>query len=453
LKYIYHCYYGKSDAAIASIFTLLHKGKNMNFKTSTRFFTLYFFMASVISVAAAPVLEYEIGKWANFCQGAVSHTFDDNTTHQTDSGQALFDVKGFHMTLFTVTGSMNPNWTRLKAAFAKGHEIASHSVTHAGTMPDAECPTSQATIRQNVPGEKCITIAYPNCNIPTSTVNLKKCYIAGRVCDGQVGPKTPADFWKVSCKMAGTAGVNTASGLNQGADQAASSGGWIVWCHHGVANDNHGYSNTPTAVIKGNLDYLDQNRGKFWLETFGNVSRYIYERDAAQITIKSSTSNSFSITVTDNLTDSIFNYPLSIRRTLPNGWTTAVVTQKGAKVEDTIVTVNAQKYIMFKAIPDGGDVVISQTAVAVTRNPTTFGPEGTCPIKLKNKALFIDFSQFNGSSPTLMLFDLAGQVLDRYTFNKGVTRIVVPVDKISQSAFIAKITGNNKTNTRVFVSQ
>lgn len=185
----------------------------MNFKFSIRFFAICVLGASVIPLSAAPVAEYEIGKWADFCQGAVSHTFDDNTAHQTDSGQALFDAKGFHMTLFVITGQVT-DWAKYKAAFAKGHEIASHSVTHPGTMPDAESAPSQAAIKKSVPGEMCASIAYPNCNIPTpTTTSLKKCYIAGRVCDGQVGPKTPVDFWRVSCKMAGTGGSNTYSGM------------------------------------------------------------------------------------------------------------------------------------------------------------------------------------------------------------------------------------------------
>jgi hypothetical protein len=425
----------------------------MNFKFPTRFFTFFIFGASVIPVSATTASDFQIGTWANFCQGAVSHTFDDNTTHQTDSGQALFDAKGFHMTLFTVTGAMSPNWTRLKAAFTKGHEIASHSVTHPGTMPDAECPTSQATIRQNVPGEMCVTVAYPNCNEPTTTTFLKKCYIAGRICDGQVGPKTPSDFWRVSCKMAGSAGVNTVSGLNQAADQAASSGGWIVWCHHGVANDGHGYSNTPTAVIKGNLDYLDQNRGKFWIETFGNISRYIYERDSSKITVKSSTDQSITITVTDKMADSIFNYPLSIRCPLPIGWTTAVVTQKGAAVYDTIVTVSSKQYVMFKAIPDGGDVVISKDPVAVIRSASAFRVDGACPAMRKRATLLIDSRQFNGSELTVTLFDCTGKTLARYTLGNNKDRIALPANKIRRSAFIVKITGGSKTYLGTFMPQ
>jgi hypothetical protein len=423
----------------------------MNFRFQTRFIALCLLSAFVVPISATTAADFEIGKWANFCQGAVSHTFDDNTANQTKVAQPLFDAKGLHMTLFTCTGSMSPNWDNCKKAFANGHEIASHSVTHAGTMPDAECPTSQATIKQNVPGEPCITIAYPNCNIPSPTTNLKRCYIAGRVCDGQQGPKTPSDFWRVSCKMAGSAGVNTASGFNSAADQAASSGGWMVWCHHGVGNDGHGYSNTNTDALSANITYLDQKRSTIWTETFGNISRYIYERDSSKITVKSSTDQSIAITVTDKMADSIFNYPLSIRCPLPTGWTTAVVMQKGAVVFDTIVTVSSKQYIMFNAIPDAGDVVISKDPVAMIRSASAF--EGTFPVMRKHATLIIDTRQFNGSTLAVTFFDLSGKLLDRYTLGRSDNRIALPADKINQSAFIAKITGGNKTYIGRFMPQ
>lgn len=149
-----------------------------------RFTALSLLLSSAVTISVTAEVEtpFNVCTWENNCKAAVSHTFDDNTAGQTGAGQEAFDAKGFKMTLFTVTGSMNPNWTKLNDAFAKGHEIASHSVLHGGTMPDNECPTSQSTIREQVPGEKCITIAYPNCNIPNPQTQLKMCYIAGRVC-------------------------------------------------------------------------------------------------------------------------------------------------------------------------------------------------------------------------------------------------------------------------------
>ena len=339
-----------------------------------RFFLVQILGIFAGSIFAATTPTFEIGTWGNFCQGAISHTFDDygmsGTGQATGTGQAAFDTYGFHMTIFVVTGGpSNPSWTNLKNAFAKGHEIASHSVTHASTMPVSELGPSQQTIKKDVPGEMCATIAYPNCNTPGDAQVLQY-YIAGRNCSGSVNSKSPSNWAEISSKMfgAGQCGCpNDAASFNSFADQAVSNNGWAVTCNHGIGSDTHTWAVTSLDAMKSHLGYLDQNRGKIWIETFGNVARYIHERDAAKITVKSSDVSGITAEVTDNLADSIYNFPLSIRTPLPSGWTTAVVKQNAKTVWDTIVTVGSKQYIMFKAVPNAGDVVISQNATKAIR--------------------------------------------------------------------------------------
>ncbi|HEX3019029.1 MAG TPA: polysaccharide deacetylase family protein [Chitinispirillaceae bacterium] len=398
--------------------------------------------AVVISVTAAVEAPFTVCTWENDCKAAVSHTFDDNTAGQTGAGQQAFDAKGFKMTLFTVTGSMNPNWNNLKNAFEKGHEIASHSVSHGGTMSDNECPTSQSTIKEKVPGEKCITVAYPNCNIPNPQTQLQKCYIAGRICDGQIANKSPSDFYRIGAIMAGSAGTNSTSGFNSKADEAASKNGWLVWCHHGVGNDGHGYSNTNLDALKGNLDYLDNNRSKFWTATFGSVARYIKERNAASLAVKTTAANSITISLTDNLVDSVYDYPLTIRRPLPDGWTDAVVTQGTEEVDDTILTVDGTKIIQFKAVPDGGDIVIESGTMVKNR---ALKSANSNLLTFNNSTLSIDAAQFSGSTIAVSLFDLKGKLFAKYSVNKSASRVSVPLGAFSNSLFVAKITDGNVT--------
>jgi oligosaccharide reducing-end xylanase len=128
--------------------------------------------------------------------------------------------------------------------------------------------------------------------------------------------------------------------------------------HHGIGSDSHLWAVTSLAAINTHLTYLYNNRDKFWVETFGNVARYIRERDTASVNTLTTTDTSITLQVTDNLADSIFNYPLSIRREVPDDWTGTTTTQNGMVVTDTIVTVSAKRCIMFKATPDAGEVVI-----------------------------------------------------------------------------------------------
>src|SRR5690554_8232597 len=83
--------------------------------------------ALMVPALAGVESPFEVGTWGNFCDGAISHTFDDNTAGQISSAQPLFDEKGFKMTFFICTG-WGADWDNLKKAFEKGHEIGSHTV-------------------------------------------------------------------------------------------------------------------------------------------------------------------------------------------------------------------------------------------------------------------------------------------------------------------------------------
>lgn len=53
------------------------------------------------------------------------------------------------------------------------------------------------------------------------------------------------------------------------------------------------------------------NRKEVWVETVGNITRYIKERDEAEYQIVSSSNQLIQVNVSDNLDNTIFNYPLS----------------------------------------------------------------------------------------------------------------------------------------------
>ncbi|MBN1309282.1 MAG: polysaccharide deacetylase family protein [Chitinispirillaceae bacterium] len=402
-------------------------------------------------VFAAVESPYEVGTWENFCRAAVSHTFDDGTPKQFSKAMPLFDAKGFKMTLGTVTsGGMFPGWDKLNAAFNKGHEIASHSVTHPTTINDDEMKRSQEAIRTNVPGELCVSLIYPNCNLPAPVTDVDKYYIVARGCGGGPAEKTPANFRNIPSLVVGQSGAQT--DLDAYAQSALSGNGWGVYLHHGIDDQqDHSWAWTSSASLGNHIDYLNRNRDKFWVETFGNVARYIKERDAVSVSVKSTGDNSITVAVTDNLPDSIFNYPLSIRRPLPEGWTNVYVIQGGKEVKDTIVTVNSKKHLMFQVLPDAGDVVIAKEPVAVTGRSS--GPQavGASPVKLLHTTLLIDSRRFNASKLTVELSALTGKTLGRCVPDADDDRIALPYNAIGRSAFIVKISGGSSIWSGVFM--
>jgi oligosaccharide reducing-end xylanase len=385
---------------------------------------------------------FEVGTWANFCKGAVSHTFDDNTSNQLSKGVPLFNEKGFHMTIFT-SQAFNPNWDGLKSAFAQGHEIGSHSVGHNENATDFAA--SQKAIQDKIPGEQCISYAYPYCQYPSGASNV---YVVSRGCEGYPVSKTP-DFNNVKAQITGTtqySGVNDVQGMNKMVDAAIQENGWSVYLHHGVEGD-YQFAATSLNLLSQNLDYIAKNRDKVWCETFGNVARYIKERDAVTVKKKASDDKSITVEITDNLDNKNYNYPLSIRLPVEATWDKPSVTVKQAdkEIQDTIVNVDGKDYLMFQAVPDGGDVVITLGATTNVKNSVSFNGK-VAPITRHCSSLVINRQQFS-NNVSVTLFNLDGKTIACYKLKNDESTVDLNGITFSGSTFIANVSDGVTTSS------
>jgi oligosaccharide reducing-end xylanase len=419
----------------------------MNFLNKAKTLTILACSAGV--AFAAPTVE--IGKWGNFCQGAVSHTFDDGTAGQSSVAVPAFNAKGLHMTMFVVINWVGGKWTPFQNAFKDGHEIGSHSNSHTKQAPASDLSSSQKSIQQNVPGEKCVTYAYPECTPGTGSSQY---YIASRSCtNATINSATSPNWENINSQFVDenvTYGGIKGSGMNAFADAAASQGGWAVYAHHGVGNGDHSMY-TDANALKSHVDYLSQNRGKIWCETFGNVARYIKERSAATAAVTSSDDNTVKLTLKDNLDNATYNFPLSLRFEMPSGWTDPTVTQDGKAIKDTVVTVNSKKYVMFQAVPDGGDIVVSGNGTSIKEQVKLF--ETGKMVLIDNNSLSINSHQFSGSNINVSLFNLNGKVIANYTLNNSESSVTLPSKKLRNEAYFVKVSDGRKTYTEKVTPQ
>lgn len=338
-------------------------------KVKSSLYALAFIAMSLscfISVNAQNVAPgYEVAQWHQFKNAAISYTFDDNTPKQLAVAMPLFDKVGFNTTLFPVI-NWDLNWPGYRDAVGYGHEIGSHTVTHMNlgdaTISDetkeAEISRSKSVIDAEITAAKCVTIAYPFCNIGVESA-LPKYFIAGRVCSGVVETSTPSDFYRISSICCGTQGLNTVSELNEKVASALKNEGWCVLMFHAIDDDN-GYSPISSVVLGDHLGFVKSHDKEYWVETFANVVKYIKERNATNVSEKFINKKQIQVSVTDGLDNNVYDRAITIRRELPKGWSNAKVAVGGVEIASTRSIVDHQRFVTFDVIPDRGDVVISK---------------------------------------------------------------------------------------------
>ena len=315
------------------------------------------------TLAATIPSPYELATWRGFRACAVSYTFDDNSPNQFSLAQPMFDAKGLHATFFCIVGSLSPSqWATIESASAKGHEIASHTLTHPGlpTLTDTQIATEESgskNLIESHTGKKCVSLAYPYCTVPKESITSQY-YPFARSCNESLVPSTPSDFLSIGAMGSHSTQMNTAS------DNAASSGSWLVWLIHGIDNDTYACCPIPSSLLQSNLNYVAADTNKWWIETFGNVCRYIQERNASVLTVVSNGTANITLQLTNSLDTTIFNYPVTLRRPMPSGWAAAAVTQNGASVSNQVVNGN----LMFDVVPNSGDVVLSKLEKAASHS-------------------------------------------------------------------------------------
>ena len=340
-----------------------------------------FLLASVVGFSIAAVIvpvsragsvaaPYEIGTWEGFRPAAITYTFDDNLPNQYAIAVPMFHAAGFKLTLNTVINTWvgTFTWSQAQAAAAYGDEIASHTMTHSSLTAVTlvqltnELANSQSNINVRMTNALCVTLAYPNCLVPNESI-VAQYYIAARGCSGQLVSSTPSDFMNISSFVCGSAGsIQTVAQFNSSADNAAAAKAWLVYLIHALDNDN-GYSPLPSATLQASVDYMRTNQNKFWVETFGNVARYIKERNASSVTETANAGDRITVQVTNNLNPAIYNYAITLRRPLPAGWPAAAVTQSNQPIAAKYVTLNSTNYVMFDVAPNGGDVVLAKSVL------------------------------------------------------------------------------------------
>ncbi|MGK9477020.1 polysaccharide deacetylase family protein [Melioribacter sp. OK-6-Me] len=403
---------------------------------------LSIFISSYKIFPQSEINDYKVADWFNFKDAAITYTFDDNCANQLKEVVPMFDQYNYKLTLFIVT-NWNPDWEGLRKAAANGHEIASHTVSHPflDQMPEneleSELKNSAELIGANIRKGEPLTIAYPYCREGKLSV-VKKYYVAARGCQGYIENKTPLDFYNISSIICGSEGpVKTVKDFNDRAEEAARLKGWCVYLLHGIDNDG-GYSPLPSDTLRKSLDYLKNNDDRFWVDNFINVVKYIRERNCLTIKENYNNNDTISFIVTDTLNDSIYDFPVTIRRKIPAGWQSYSLMKNNNELASKIINENGQNYIVFNTVPDSLEILL-------IKNETTNINDELIDDKFKSGRLNTNYPNpfnlttnisFSLSEPDIVkltVYDILGRQVDSVSknYSSGFHRLVYNASKLT----------------------
>jgi peptidoglycan/xylan/chitin deacetylase (PgdA/CDA1 family) len=381
---------------------------------STKFLSLLIALLSIIPLAAGgkkninmPASTQEVGqvsikKWADDRKSAFTLTFDDGFSSCYDYVRPVLNSFGFKGTFFLITNSLTDDlpgiwrygtWNQFRTMALDGHEMGAHTVTHSDltTLPVGDISTpgtlkyelfqSQATIDKEITTQKCITLAYPYTTYNNTVIDNTQAFYASARAGGKLPNDitlNPSDLFKIQAKEEdfNLPRNSTADDLDELNDMenylsnSISSGTWGAIMTHEVypfaqiANILQQGSWYPTTTewltalcqfLKSKSDSRD-----VWVETMGNITKYIKERDDFTATLLSSTNTQIKLTGSDGLDIQRYNYPLTADISVPVDWQKVIVNQ-GTRT-DTLLTFISGGVTLVRTnfVPDGSTLTINK---------------------------------------------------------------------------------------------
>jgi peptidoglycan/xylan/chitin deacetylase (PgdA/CDA1 family) len=377
--------------------------------------------------------EVSVKKWADDRKSAFTFTYDDGYITQYQYVKPILDSFGFKATFFIISGSMTDDlpgiwrygtWKQFNEMALEGHEIGSHTVTHPELdtlkIGDVRTPKtmlyelaqSQITIEQKITNQKCISLAYPYFIYSTLVKNETALYYeSGRGGGGIQIDASLADtaYYSIGSKEEQFSSprnsisddLDELQNFQRYEDSSITLGKWGMLVGHEV----YPFAQITDSLISvswfpQSTEWLTSLCGwlkeksdssEIWVETMGNVIRYMKERDHFNYSITLATDTQIQINATDSLSGEIYNYPLTVDITVPADWEWAYVIQ-GSKTDSAkVIIAGNSAYIRTKIIPDGGNIILNKRL-----NPTGIAGTNAAP---KNYSLEQNYpNPFNPST-------------------------------------------------------
>jgi len=331
-----------------------------------------------------------VATWFQFKKAAYSVTLDDGTLDQYIVAWPKLEELGIKGTFFLAASLVDKglwddhgttremmNWSQAQEIAASGHEIGSHSFNHLDLSKEdidynKELQGSRNYIEEKLRDVKVETFCWPHWRETPKVMEIAAdYYISARSGNGIISyylnrkggipGETPDNMYRINAL--GFTNSQKETDWKNLIEQAYLQKGWFVTSYHGFKNETIkeralGWNPINVETFEESLQYI-RNK-KFWIATFGDVSKYIYERNRGELHIKNKTF-SIEITLDDKLDDTIYDHPLSVSFKKPEKWQTIEVLNE---TKEKVVFTEKQGIIYINILPDGKSIEIKPLLTA-----------------------------------------------------------------------------------------
>ncbi|QQS34895.1 MAG: polysaccharide deacetylase family protein [Ignavibacteriales bacterium] len=419
------------------------------------------FITAIILAANLPLYsqassfapQIEILKWRWGYNSAFSFTFDDGLLSQTQYAAPVLDQFGFKGTFYVLPPFLKESspaiwrygyWPDYQVVSWNGHEVGSHTLNHPylTSLPAGDTLTpntihyelyhSQQQINNRL-NTRCVSIAYPYSDHNPLVDSLTKIYFkSGR----SVGPFPNHDssiqFYSLTSYP-----VTFSLPRNSTSDDLDELNDFICWTENSITDSSWGiimihevvpFAQVPDLLNQGlyepmSTEWLSayctwleakSNNAEVWVETAGNVIKYIKERNNTSSQIISSNEDEIKFRLIHNLEPDIYNYNLTLLAGIPDQWESCYLNQ--ASRYDSLVVFQSHlgNTVMVDAIPDGTEITLSRNTLTnideATPENFSFKLNQNYPNPF-NPVTTITYQLYSPSNITLKIYDVLGNEL------------------------------------------
>jgi peptidoglycan/xylan/chitin deacetylase (PgdA/CDA1 family) len=131
---------------------------------------------------------------------------------------------------------------------------------------------------------------------------------------------------------------------------------WLVLVIHGV--DSLGYEALTHQLLDTYFQYIKSKQDSLWVATFGDVTKYMREREASNVQTKEQ-NGSIVVTLTHSLDKKMYDQPLTLKTYVSPNWKKVTLSGQGNFGARPPEKDDKGFYVMYRVLPNKGAVTIT----------------------------------------------------------------------------------------------